>query len=266
MTSISICVSSYKAFCKFMRKANRYFQGSAIPYRSLIVDDPVPRRYVFRPEADPEPEPVTPPVTLPITPVTPEPRLPYCDQVENQRVSCFDRQDTDEETGLFPCIDGSQEEDWRDCNGNGNGNIETELAPESEPTPIPESDPEPTPEPEITPTPTPSVDPSLLARSQSQPQCEFGVNLETGLCDTEDILSEPSTQEPLIPTPQQTITPDGLFSTEEEPEEEIVEEEPEEEIVEEEPEEEIVEEEPEEEPEDEPEGNGETNDDNTFGQ
>ncbi len=134
--------------------------------------------------------------------------------------------------------------------------IEEEEA-EPEPTLIPESDPEPTPEPEITPTPTPSVDPSLLARSQPQPQCEFGINLETGLCDTEDILSEPSTQEPLIPTPQQTITPDGLFSTEEEPEEEIVEEEPEEEIVE---------EEPEEEPEDEPEGNGETNDDNTFGQ
>jgi hypothetical protein len=35
-----------------------------------------------------------------------------------------------------------------------------------------------TPEPTLT-TPTPPVDPSLLARSQ--PQCEFGVNPETGL-------------------------------------------------------------------------------------
>jgi hypothetical protein len=185
-----------------------------------------------------KPDPITPPVTPPITP---EPQKTYCD-VPNPSNPCHDRQDGDDING-YPCLDGSLKEDWRDCNGD----TEAELTAEPEPTPIPESDPEP--------TPTPSVDPSLLARSQ--PQCEFGVNLETGLCDTEDILSEPSTQEPLIPTPEPTITPDGLFSTEEEPEEEIVEEEPEEEIVE---------EEPEEEPEDEPEGNGETNDDNTFGQ
>jgi hypothetical protein len=75
----------------------------------------------------------------------------------------------------------------------------------------------------------------LLGRSQ--PQCEFGVNPETGLCNTEDILSEPllPTTEPLPPTPEPTTTPEEEFSIGEEPEEE-------------------VEEEPEDEPEDEPEG------------
>jgi hypothetical protein len=73
-----------------------------------------------------------------------------------------------------------------------------------------------------TPTPTPPVDPSQLARSQPQPQCEFGINLETGLCNTEDIPSKP-----LAPTPEPTTTPDEEFGTEEEPEE-MVEEEPEE--------------------------------------
>ena len=73
-----------------------------------------------------------------------------------------------------------------------------------------------------TPTPTPPLVPSLLARSQPQPQCEFGINPETGLCNTEDIPSEP-----LAPTPEPATTPDEEFGTEQEPEE-IVEEEPEE--------------------------------------
>jgi hypothetical protein len=87
-----------------------------------------------------------------------------------------------------------------------------------------------------TPTPTPPViyDPSPLARSQPQPQCEFGVNTETGLCNTEDIPTEP-----LPPTPEPTTTPD-----------EDVEESPEEESQE--------------ETEEESEGNGESNAGSTF--
>jgi hypothetical protein len=105
------------------------------------------------------------------------------------------------------------------------------------------------PDPDLTPTPTSPtspIDPSLLTRSQPQPQCEFGVNPETGLCNTEDIISEPltPTQEPLPSTPEPTITPDEEFSTEEQPEEE-------------------VEEVPEEEPEEKPEVNGESNEDST---
>jgi hypothetical protein len=100
-----------------------------------------------------------------------------------------------------------------------------------------------TPTPEPTPaTPTPAVDPSLLARSQ--PQCEFGVNPETVLCNTEDVPSEPF---PSTPIP--TITPDEEFSTEEEPEQEVAEE---------------PEEEPQDESVDDPEDNGESNAGSTF--
>ena len=37
----------------------------------------------------------------------------YCDQDDSG--SCWDRKDYDEETGLYPCIDGSQVTDWRKC-------------------------------------------------------------------------------------------------------------------------------------------------------
>jgi hypothetical protein len=47
--------------------------------------------------------------------------LPYCDEV-NFNQECFDRRDFDAETGLYPCKDGSYEEDWRDCNGDSSGN------------------------------------------------------------------------------------------------------------------------------------------------
>jgi hypothetical protein len=111
--------------------------------------------------------------------------------------------------------------------------------------------PTPMPTPVLTPTPTtptPPVDPSLLARSPPQPQCEFGINPQTGLCNTEDIPSEP-----LPSTPVPTTTPEEEFGSDEEPEEEVVEE----------PEQE-PEEEPQEETEDDTEGNGESNEDNTF--
>jgi hypothetical protein len=42
----------------------------------------------------------------------------YCD-VPNPSNPCHDRRDVSEETGLATCIDGSHEEDWRDCKGGG---------------------------------------------------------------------------------------------------------------------------------------------------
>jgi hypothetical protein len=47
----------------------------------------------------------------------------YCDQVDADELgpneTCHDRKDIDEITGLATCIDGSHEEDWRDCKGGG---------------------------------------------------------------------------------------------------------------------------------------------------
>lgn len=41
---------------------------------------------------------------------------PYCDQVgSNYRGVCHDRKDYSESTGLYPCNDGTQKTDWRDC-------------------------------------------------------------------------------------------------------------------------------------------------------
>lgn len=44
---------------------------------------------------------------------------PYCDKVSDEYMQnggfCHDRLDFDEETGLFPCNDGTQQKDWRDC-------------------------------------------------------------------------------------------------------------------------------------------------------
>jgi hypothetical protein len=41
---------------------------------------------------------------------------PYCDQDDSG--SCWDRKDYDEETGLYPCKNGSQVTDWRNCTDN----------------------------------------------------------------------------------------------------------------------------------------------------
>lgn len=44
--------------------------------------------------------------------------LPYCDLVEddpNYTGGCHDRKDFDDITKLYPCNDGTQKEDWRDC-------------------------------------------------------------------------------------------------------------------------------------------------------
>jgi hypothetical protein len=41
---------------------------------------------------------------------------PYCDEVEREvGVTCWDRKDYSEDTGLYPCRDGSYEENWQDC-------------------------------------------------------------------------------------------------------------------------------------------------------
>jgi len=42
----------------------------------------------------------------------------YCD-VPNPSKDCFDRLDYSETTGLYGCLDGSQVEDWKDCEGGG---------------------------------------------------------------------------------------------------------------------------------------------------
>jgi hypothetical protein len=44
---------------------------------------------------------------------------PYCDELQPEsgfrEQSCWDRKDYDQDTGLYPCRDGSEEKDWRDC-------------------------------------------------------------------------------------------------------------------------------------------------------
>jgi hypothetical protein len=42
----------------------------------------------------------------------------YCD-VPNPSNPCHDRKDYSDTTGLYTCIDGSHEEDWRVCSGGG---------------------------------------------------------------------------------------------------------------------------------------------------
>jgi hypothetical protein len=55
--------------------------------------------------------PSLPPLESP----SPKP-LPYCDLVdEDYTGACHDRKDYDEDTLLYPCNDGTQKEDWRDC-------------------------------------------------------------------------------------------------------------------------------------------------------
>jgi hypothetical protein len=45
---------------------------------------------------------------------------PYCDLVsDDYRGACHDRKDYDELTGLYPCRDGSDVKDWRDCKDAG---------------------------------------------------------------------------------------------------------------------------------------------------
>jgi hypothetical protein len=56
---------------------------------------------------------------VPITAIASEEKT-YCD-VPNPSNPCHDRKDYNETTRLYTCIDGSHEENWRDCEGGGTG-------------------------------------------------------------------------------------------------------------------------------------------------
>lgn len=59
----------------------------------------------------------------------------YCDKVgPDYRGSCHDRKDYSDITGLYPCNDGTQKTDWRDCkdatenrDDNGSDNSKTSI-------------------------------------------------------------------------------------------------------------------------------------------
>lgn len=62
--------------------------------------------------------------------------LPYCDKVEDDpdyKGACHDRMDFDDITKLYPCNDGTQKEDWRDC--------EDAYVPNPNPNPSPSPNP-----------------------------------------------------------------------------------------------------------------------------
>lgn len=52
---------------------------------------------------------------------------PYFDEV-NYTVECFDRKDYDQETGLYPCNDGSYVGDWKDCPDTSSNDYEEEVS------------------------------------------------------------------------------------------------------------------------------------------
>jgi hypothetical protein len=60
-------------------------------------------------------------------------KLSYCDTDAGKKAtSCFDRKDIDQTTGLYPCNDGTQKADYKDCkditgtkNSNNNDNTKT---------------------------------------------------------------------------------------------------------------------------------------------
>ena len=88
---------------------------------------------------------------------------PYCDQVgSNYRGVCHDRKDYSESTGLYPCNDGTQKTDWRDCKdatktGNENDNTNTEIKTTIIPTPYLTATAPPAPAPTLAPSNTMDV-------------------------------------------------------------------------------------------------------------
>ena len=66
-----------------------------------------------------KPAPVISEPTEPVTPIMSEQVkkevLPYCDTPAGKDGSCFDRKDFDQKTGLYPCNDGTQKKDPKDC-------------------------------------------------------------------------------------------------------------------------------------------------------
>lgn len=73
---------------------------------------------------------------------------PYCDLVSDEYMasggSCHDRKDYDQETLLYPCNDGTQKEDWRDCPDISDPCIVTPDLDECQPDPDPDPEPGPT--------------------------------------------------------------------------------------------------------------------------
>lgn len=55
---------------------------------------------------------------------------PYCDQ--DRSVTCFDRKYYSEDTGLYPCKDGSDVKDWRDCPDSESNNDDEAAADEED--------------------------------------------------------------------------------------------------------------------------------------
>jgi hypothetical protein len=66
--------------------------------------------------------------------------LPYCDLVDTNVQSCHDRYDYDEETGLYPCNDGSSSEDPLDCGDATAPPLDPEPSPSPSREPLPYCD------------------------------------------------------------------------------------------------------------------------------
>jgi hypothetical protein len=71
-----------------------------------------------------------------LTPTPTPEEMPYCDEVPDGSGDsvpvCHDRTDVSETTGLYPCLDGSEEKDWRDCkHGTGHEDHTSESTSET---------------------------------------------------------------------------------------------------------------------------------------
>ena len=56
----------------------------------------------------------------------------YCD-VPNPSNPCHDRKDYSDTTGLYTCLDGSHEANWRDCTGGGSNDDDDDSHPQNDP-------------------------------------------------------------------------------------------------------------------------------------
>jgi hypothetical protein len=111
-------------------------------------------------------------VTTP--PVEPKEPSPYCDLVpDDYQGTCHDRRDIDEITGKYPCNDGTQADDWRDC------------ADASVPLPGPSPSPKPC-DPVTDPNCDPVVcpaNPQVIDGDCVPSECKAGFKLVDGVCD-----------------------------------------------------------------------------------
>jgi len=66
---------------------------------------------------------------------------PYCDTERGKAAPvCHDRLDYDQETGLYPCNDGTQKSDWRDCKDASGFSSNTPSSDNDNDNNIPESE------------------------------------------------------------------------------------------------------------------------------